>query len=80
MATFTSSLPDHLLQELSMQAKKLSVPKNKIIEKALKVYLNQIKRIEYINSYQQQSEDKNILAIAEEGMEEYLNQLLIDER
>ena len=75
MATFTSSLPDQLLHELSLQAKKLSVPKNKLIEKALKVYLNQIKRVEYINSYQQQSNDENILAIAEEGMEEYLKQI-----
>ena len=79
MTTFTSSLPDHLLQELNLQAKKLAVPKNKIIEKALKVYLNQIKRVEYIKSYQQQSKDENTLAIAEEGMEKYLNQLMENE-
>jgi len=79
MTTFTSSLPDHLLQELNLQAKRLSVPKNKIIEKALKVYLNQIKRVEYIKSYQQQNKDEDILAIAEEGMEEYLNQLMENE-
>jgi len=36
MTTFTSSLPDELLKRLNEKAEKLAVPKNKIIEKALK--------------------------------------------
>ncbi len=75
MATFTSSLPDEILQRLSEKAKKLSLPKNKIIERALSIYLDQLNRAEYIQSYKQAANDDDILTIAEEGMEDYLQQL-----
>jgi len=75
MRTFTSSLPVDLLKRLNETAKKLSMPKNKIIEKALQIYLDQLVRAEYITSYKQAGEDDNILDIAEEGMEDYLKQL-----
>ena len=47
--------------------------KNKIIEKALQIYLDQLNRAEYIQSYKQAATDENIIAIAEEGMIDYLN-------
>lgn len=75
MTTFTSTLPDELLTELSEQAKKLKVPKNRLIERALSTYLNQLKRLEYIRSYQKASKDEELIAMAEEGMAEYLEQL-----
>ncbi|WP_319229160.1 ribbon-helix-helix domain-containing protein [Draconibacterium orientale] len=75
MATFTSTLPDDILLRLNEMAKKLSMPKNKIIEKALQIYLDQLNRAEYIKSYKQAGQDENILEIAEEGMEDYLKQL-----
>tara|TARA_R110000868_G_scaffold177008_3_gene415169 strand:- start:1021 stop:1263 length:243 start_codon:yes stop_codon:yes gene_type:complete len=75
MITFTSSLPEDLLKELSEKAKKLSMPKNKLIEKALRIYLKQITRLEYIQSYQKVEQDQDVLSIAEEGMEDYLKQL-----
>jgi len=75
MATFTSSLPDEILQRLSEKAKKLSLPKNKIIERALSIYLDQLNRAEYIQSYKQAENDDDILTIAEEGMEDYLQQI-----
>jgi len=75
MATFTSTLPDKILQKLSEKAKKLSLPKNKIIERALTIYLDQLNKAEYIKSYQQATNDDDILTIAEEGMEDYFKQL-----
>lgn len=75
MATFTSALPDKLLVQLAEQAKRLAIPKNKLIEKALEVYLDQLKRAEYIRSYKQMADDKDLMQIAEEGMVEYLTQL-----
>lgn len=75
MTTFTSTLPDELLLKLNEMAKRMAVPKNKIIEKALSIYLDQLVRVEYIKSYKQAGEDENILEIAEEGMEDYLQQL-----
>lgn len=75
MTTFTSSLPDELLAKLDSMAKQLSVPKNRLIEKALTIYLDQITRAEYVKSFKKASEDENLLDMAEEGMEDYLKQL-----
>lgn len=75
MTTFTSSLPQHLLQLLEEKAKELGLPKNKLIEKALSIYLDQLNKAAYAQSYRRISEDEDIINIAEEGMEEYLSQL-----
>ena len=75
MATFTSTLPDDLLQLLSEKANALSMPKNKLIENALRLYLEHLEKAEYIRSYKQASTDKDILLMAEEGMQDYLKQL-----
>lgn len=75
MATFTSSLPDNLLQLLSEKADALSVPKNKLIEIALRIYLEHLEKSEYIKSYKRASADKDVMLIAEEGMAEYLRQI-----
>ncbi len=75
MATFTSTLPDSLLQLLDEKSKKLSTPKNKLIERALRLYLDHLNRAEYVKSYKQMADDTDLLDIAEEGMEDYLQQL-----
>lgn len=75
MSTFTSTLPDSLLELLNKKAKELNIPKNKLIEKALRVYLTQLNKAEYIRSYKQMSDDSDILQLAEEGMSDYLSQL-----
>ncbi|TAE80281.1 MAG: ribbon-helix-helix domain-containing protein [Bacteroidetes bacterium] len=75
MTTFTSSLPDNLLQRLEEKARQLSVPKNKLIERALSIYLDQLNRAEYVRSYRQMADDTDMLNLAEEGMGEYLKQL-----
>lgn len=75
MTTFTSTLPEELLAKLDKAAKKLSVPKNRLIEKALRIYLDQLTRAEYIKSFKQASRDDDLPDMAEEGMEDYLKQL-----
>lgn len=75
MATFTSSLPDDLLQQLADYADRIGVAKNKIIERALRVYLDEMKRAEFAQSYQRASQDVDILMVAEEGMAEYIRQI-----
>lgn len=75
MATFTSTLPDDLLQKLADYSKKLSLPKNKLMENALNLYLDHLKRAEYIKSYKLAAQDEDILAVAEEGMGSYLKQI-----
>ncbi|MDC8001102.1 ribbon-helix-helix domain-containing protein [Aequorivita todarodis] len=75
MATFTSSLPDHILEQLSQAAKDLQLPKNKIIEKALEIYLEQLDRAAFLKSYKKMANDPDMLAMAEEGMADYFKQL-----
>jgi hypothetical protein len=75
MTTFTSSLPEDLIQLLSQKAKELSIPKNKLIEKALRIYLDQLNKAAYIKSYRDMSTDETIWKVAEEGMDDYMRQL-----
>jgi len=75
MSTFTSSLPDDLLARLNDVAAKMSLPKNKIIEKALRIYLDQVNRAEYVQSFKKAGNDTDVLDMAEEGMEDYFKQL-----
>ena len=75
MITYTSTLPEELLNKLDKAAKRLSVPKNRLIEKALHIYLDQLSRAEYIRSFKQATDDANLLEMAEEGMADYLKQL-----
>lgn len=75
MATFTSSLPDKLLKELADTASNLKLPKNKLIEKALTLYLKELKKARYAKSFQRASKDKDVMAMAEEGIADYFNML-----
>ena len=75
MTTITTSLPDELVQKLSDYAKSMGVPKNKLIEKALSLYLDHMKRAAYVKSYKTAAEDEDMLTLAEEGMHAYLKHL-----
>jgi hypothetical protein len=75
MATFTSSLSDQLLEKLTEKSEALQVPKNKLIEIALRLYFEHLERAEYVQSYKQASKDEDLLLMAEEGMTDYLKQL-----
>ena len=74
-ASFTSSLPDPLFAALSEKATELKVPKNKIIEKALALYLEQLNKAAYIKSYRHMTADTDVMLLAEEGMQAYYSQL-----
>jgi predicted DNA-binding protein len=76
-AAFTSTLPTELLEQLAEFSKKLNLPKNKIIEKSLRQYLENLKRAEYIRSFQRAAQDSDQQELAEMGLEDYLK--IIDE-
>jgi hypothetical protein len=73
--TYTSTLPKDLLEQLNGMAKALNLPKNKIIERSLRLYLKKLKKAEYIRSFQRASQDEEMITLAEEGMEDYLNRV-----
>ena len=80
MATFTSTLPIALLELLNKKAKELKMPKNKLIEKALQIYLIELNKAEYISSYKQMGADTDLLKLAEEGIGDYLRKLNTTEK
>ena len=75
MAIFISRLPDSLLENLTKLAKKLKMFKNKSIEKALKLILMEIEKAQYAKSFRRASKDKDVMAMAEEGMADYSKML-----
>jgi hypothetical protein len=75
MLTFTSTLPDDLFAQLNQKAAELRMPKNKLIETALRIYLDHLNRADYVRSMREAANDADTLSIAEEGMVEYLTQL-----
>jgi predicted transcriptional regulator len=75
MTTFTSSLPQDLLDQLDQQAKALQLPKNKLIQRALELYLEHLERSAYVQSFKRAAKDHEAMQIAEEGMTSYLRQL-----
>ena len=75
MITFTSTLPDALMLSLNEMAKQLKLPKNKLIEKALSIYLDQLNRADYVRSYKKAGQDLSLMMVAEEGMNDYCQQL-----
>ncbi len=74
---YTSSLPADLLQKVEDYAGKFNVPKNRIIEKSLLAYFENLKKAEYVKSFQAAANDKEVVDMAEEGLEEYLK--ILDE-
>jgi len=75
MPTFTSTLPEDIWKQLNERAESLSMPKNKLIENALTIYLDQLNRAEYVRSYKKAQDDPDIISLAEEGMADYMKQL-----
>ncbi|WP_290698189.1 CopG family transcriptional regulator [Lacinutrix sp.] len=73
MATFTSSLPSTLLERLASLAKELELPKNKLLQNALELYLEQLEKASYIKSYKEAGKDDDLMLVAEEGLLDYFN-------
>jgi hypothetical protein len=69
---YTSSLPSDMLDKLDLYAQKFNIPKNRIIEKALLAYFENLKKAEYTYSFQKAAMDSDVIVMAEEGIEEYL--------
>ena len=75
MVTYTSTLPDDLLEKLRKIAGELNLPKNKIIEQALELYLTEIDKAAFAASFKKAQKDQELLRIAEEGIHDYYKQL-----
>ncbi|HNQ82556.1 MAG TPA: ribbon-helix-helix domain-containing protein [Bacteroidales bacterium] len=75
--TFTSTLPAEIWQSLEAYAEKFKVPRNRIMEQALKAYFERLKQAEYIHSFRKAAGDPEMGAMAAEGLADYLK--ILDE-
>ncbi len=73
----TTSLPGDMVNMLSRYAEKFNVPKNKILEEALKLYFDRLKKAEYTRSFRRAAADQEMKTFAEEGLADYLK--ILDE-
>lgn len=71
MSVFTTSLPDELLKRLADESQNIGVPQNEILESALTLFLDEIKKVRYAKSYSRTAKEEDIMAIAEEGLKGY---------
>lgn len=69
---YTSSLPAELIEMLDAYAKKFRLPKNRIMEQALRTYFEKLKKAEYAHSFRNAAADEEMVSMAEEGLEDYL--------
>jgi predicted transcriptional regulator len=71
-SVFTTSLPNDLIGQLSQYAEKFNVPKNKILEEALQLYFDRLKKAEYVRSFKKAATNEEMHLMAEEGLADYL--------
>ncbi|MCA1761501.1 MAG: CopG family transcriptional regulator [Cryomorphaceae bacterium] len=75
MKTYTSSLPDELFKALSEKAAEYGIPKNQLIERSLRVYMEHMDKAAYLKSFKRMDDDADVIALAEEGLADYYKKL-----
>lgn len=75
LITYTSTLPKNLVTWLDSTAKAKKTSKKNIIVEALLQYRQHLIKQELASTFKKASQDKEILAMAEEGMDDYLQNL-----
>lgn len=73
--TYTSTLPIEVMESITEFAKQKKLSKNKIIESALKSFLEEEKRKDYEEGFKRVAQDTEMNEIAEEGMGGYAAQI-----
>jgi predicted transcriptional regulator len=76
-SVFTTSLPNEMVMMLNQYAEMFNVPKNKILEEALNLYFDKLKKAQYIRSFRKAASNEEMQSLAEEGLADYLK--ILDE-
>jgi len=72
---FTSTLSAGLMSWLSNYARKENKTKRAIIEQALKVYQEKVRKEELRETFKRAAKDSEMVKMADEGMDDYEEQL-----
>ncbi len=68
----TTSVSSELIERLNDYSKRFKMTKSKMIEQALENYFEKIQRAEYVRSFRNAASDREVINMAEEGLEDYL--------
>lgn len=71
--TYTSTIPADMMSMINHYAKELKIPKSKIIEIAVRNYLQVLKKNEYVESFKRAKNDAEITELAEAGFDDFVN-------
>lgn len=71
----TKNLSLDLKESIEKYARKLNISEEQIIEKAIKEMIIKLRKAEYIESFKKANNDKEMLSMAEMGLDDYLNLL-----
>ena len=69
------SLTEDTFEKLNEMANRFQIHKNELIIKALVNYLEVLEQQMFIASFKEMTRDKEMVALAEEGISDYLDQL-----
>lgn len=75
MTTYTSSLPESTLNQLTAISQQLDIPKNQIINEALTKYFFEIERQQYIASFERVAKDSEMAELGDMGLVDYVDHL-----
>ncbi len=68
----TTSLSSELIERLNEFSVRFKMTKSSMIEQALESYFEKIQRAEFSRSFRNAASDKEVIYMAQEGLEEYL--------
>jgi len=71
--TYTSTLPEDVLDSVNEYAEKYKISKNKVVENALRQYFFNLKKDDFREGFSRVGADAEMKSMAEEGMENYFD-------
>lgn len=72
---FTSTLSANLMNWLGVYSKKINKTKRAVLEQALRLYQDKVRRDELKESFKRAAKDPEMAKMAEEGLDDYADQL-----
>jgi predicted DNA-binding protein len=70
--TFTSAISPEMITILNEYSKKLNIPKSQFISLAIKNYITELKKQEYIQSFKKVKNDSEIISLTNDGIDDFL--------
>ncbi len=71
--TYTSTLPEDVLDSVNDYSEKNNISKNKVVEKALRQFFFGLKKSDFREGFKRAALDPGMNSLAEAGMEDYLD-------